>query len=128
MTISVRFDGVDHLIGLADGMAQSAKEIGPAVVPIVAASALRVEQVAKQFVPYKTGATRDSIGLDPKQPRLRGTAVEVDVGAETHYAPFLEHGTARMAPHAFLGPALDRATPDFVSALELVLAKHGPLR
>lgn len=44
------------------------------------------------------------------------TEGEVDVGAE--YGLDLELGTVNMAPRPFLGPAVERAWPEFVKAME----------
>lgn len=85
---------------------------------VVRASAQRVVATAQSFVPVDTGATRSSIHATTTQAGLAG--VEAEIGPTTHYAPFLEYGTVKMAPHAFMGPALDRETPAFVEALSQI--------
>jgi HK97 gp10 family phage protein len=72
-----------------------------------------IEGTGKQFAPVRTGQTRDSIGTDLAYDGLSSTT-----GPTTSYAPFLERGTSKMAPHAFMGPALDRHSPDFVKGVE----------
>lgn len=82
---------------------------------VVAKTAMDVAATAQRLVPVDTSATKNSIGVDTMP---GGLAAEV--GPTTHYAYWLEHGTTKMAPHAFMGPALDRHTPDFVQAMEQV--------
>lgn len=40
------------------------------------------------------------------------------VGTNTEYAPYLEFGTHRMAPRPFMGPAFERAKPEFEKGLK----------
>lgn len=84
---------------------------------IVRKTALDCETAAKQFCPVDTGATRNSIGTDMDTP------TKAVVGPTTEYAPYVEFGTYRQAPAAFMGPAVDRVTPDFISALEHLAAR-----
>ena len=79
---------------------------------IVRKTALDCEAIAKQFCPVDTGATMNSIGVDME------TATRAVVGPTTEYAPYLEFGTYKMAPRAFMGPAQDRVAPAFFTALE----------
>lgn len=81
---------------------------------VVRASAQRVVSTAQQLVPVDTGATKGSIHATTRQ---NGFDLEAQIGPTTEYAPYLEYGTVRMAPHAFMGPALDRETPGFVAAI-----------
>jgi HK97 gp10 family phage protein len=80
---------------------------------LVKRTAFAIEGTAKQFVPVDTGATKNSIGTDTAYSGLEAT-----IGPTTEYAPFLEEGTAKMAPYAFMGPAADRHSPDFVAGVE----------
>lgn len=77
-------------------------------------TALDVVATAQQLVPVDTGATKNSIGWDrADEPDI----LAVEIGPTTEYAPHLEFGTSRMAPHAFMGPALDRHTPGYMAAM-----------
>jgi HK97 gp10 family phage protein len=88
---------------------------------IVIKTAHDIEAYAKQAVPVDTGATRSSIGTDIiRNGAGAGYGVTAEIGAKTSYAPFLEGGTERMAPRAFMGPAFDRYVGPFYAALEAV--------
>lgn len=71
---------------------------------------------AQAFAPVDTGNLRNSISWE-----RRGLAGEF--GATADYALYVEEGTSRMAPHAFVGPAFDRQQPVFMTAIE-ALAKE----
>ena len=82
---------------------------------VVRKTAMDIVATAQQIVPVDTSATKQSIDADIDDDTLGAT-----IGPTTEYAPYLEHGTSRMPPHAFMGPALDRHTPEFVQAMEQV--------
>jgi HK97 gp10 family phage protein len=89
-------------------------------------TAFDVEATAKQFVPVDTAATKGSIfASDPGGNPLHDGSLVAEIGPTTEYSPYLEFGTSRMAPHAFMGPALDRHAPNFVEALKQ--AAQGPI-
>jgi HK97 gp10 family phage protein len=92
---------------------------GPAAVAAVRRvldrSAAAIERDAKAFCPVDTGFLRNSISRD-----VFGLTAEV--GASASYAAFVEYGTSRTAPRAFLGPAFDRNAPDFVEAVAAAAA------
>jgi len=67
---------------------------------------------AQAMAPVDTGALRASIGVDYD---LDGLGFEA--GPTVLYGKFVEEGTSRMAPHAYLGPAFDRNVPGVVAAL-----------
>lgn len=109
-------DGVEALNRVAVDLDQATRKVSKQVEQIVRASGQQLVRQAQQFAPVDTGALRTSIGVDVtgnRKDELTATA-----GPTVSYAPFLEHGTSRMAPHAFMGPALDRVAPDFAAALE----------
>lgn len=81
---------------------------------IIEDGATLIENSAKQYVPVRTGATRDSIGVD------MDSELAASIGPTTWYAPFLEYGTASRAPRAFMGPALDRHAEQIVAAFDTI--------
>jgi HK97 gp10 family phage protein len=65
------------------------------------------------FAPVDTGNLRNGIGVD-----YDGDGLGFEAGPTASYAPYVEWGTSRMAPHAFMGPAFDRNVPPFVAAVQ----------
>lgn len=65
-----------------------------------------------RFVP-PTGTTKRSISLDVKD-----SGLTAEVGATTHYAPYLEYGTRFMSAQPFVKPALDEQVPKFKSDMQ----------
>lgn len=104
---------VDELNSLAFDLGEAGVRATVGAAAVVQKTAQDVVATAQQLVPVDTSATKNSIGADPADSGL--TAV---IGPTTEYAHFLEYGTVNMPPYAFMGPALDRHTPDFVSAME----------
>lgn len=77
---------------------------------------------AKAFAPVDTGALRNSISSEVHYSAGSTTG---EFGPTVHYGEFVEDGTSRMAPRAYVGPAFDRNTPPFVSAMEAITGKLG---
>lgn len=99
---------------LAASFQTASGQIGTEAASAVRVTALSVERDAKVFAPVDTGFLRNSIGHDFHD---TDSAYEAEIGPTAEYAYFQEFGTSRMAPRAFLGPALDRNTPLFVEAM-----------
>lgn len=85
---------------------------------VVAKTAAGIEASAKQAAPVDTGALKNSIGAD-----ITAGGLHAEIGPTVHYAPYLEFGTARMAPRPFMGPAADKWQPLFEQAMEQVAEK-----
>jgi HK97 gp10 family phage protein len=66
---------------------------------------------AQAFAPVDTGNMRSGTTGE-----VRG--LEGEFGPTAEYAPYVEDGTSRMAPQAFVGPAFDRQQPGFVTAVQ----------
>ena len=79
----------------------------------VAKSAADVQRVSQGLAPVDTGALKNSIGFD-----LRESGLAAEIGPTVHYGAYVEFGTRRMAPHAYMGPALDIVGPSFAAAME----------
>lgn len=74
-----------------------------------------IEATAKTFVPVAEGALRDSIGVD------RPDVMTRVIGPSLYYGRFVEDGTSKMAPQAYMGPALDRHSADLATRLVKVV-------
>ena len=102
-----------QLNALAADLGAVGPRVGRLANQVIRKTALDVERDAKQLAPVDTGNLRNSIGSSVG---IGGLSAEISPTAE--YAVFVEYGTSRMAPQAFMGPALDRNTPSFVKAVE----------
>lgn len=69
---------------------------------------------AKQACPVDTGRLRASIQYTKK------SESSCTVGTNTSYAPFVEFGTYRMAPRAFLFPSFATTSKAFVEELKAI--------
>ena len=65
------------------------------------------------FAPVDTGNLRNSIGVD-----FDGDRLGFEAGPTANYGHYVEFGTSRQAPAAYMGPAFDRNVPPFVAAVE----------
>ena len=114
---SVWFEGIEKLTTLAFQVEAGAARVGAAGALVVRKTAADVERDAKAFAPVDTGALRNSISTT-----ISGSghslAIEAEIGPTVSYAVFQEYGTSRMAPHPYMGPAVERHTPPFVAAVE----------
>lgn len=66
--------------------------------------ALQVDRAAKGLCPVDTGRLRSSINNEIGQD---GDGLVAIIGTNVEYAPYVELGTSRMEPQAFLLPALE---------------------
>lgn len=103
----------DDLESLALTLKAASKGAVGSARTVVRTGAALIEGTAKQSAPVDTGATRNSIGSD-----FSGNAhfAQADIGPTTSYSPYLENGTSRMAPRPFMGPALEKHTPEIEAA------------
>lgn len=79
--------------------------------------ALDIEANAKQIAPVDTGNLKSSIGHSDLR-LLSVNHMVVDVGPTANYGQYVELGTSRQAPQAFMGPSADRFAPTFEKAME----------
>jgi HK97 gp10 family phage protein len=107
--VSVWFDGVDELNTIAADLGKAGFRAGPLAQVAIAKTAADIEADAKAFVPVDTGNLRNSIGRD-----VHGLTAEI--GPTANYGGFVEWGTSRMAPRAYMGPAFDRRAPGLKEA------------
>lgn len=105
--------GFEELNRIAADLSKAAAAAQYKAPLVVAKAAADVEAIAKSFCPVDTGFLRSSIGVDLDLP-----AAAAVIGPTAEYGPYVEFGTHRTAPQAFMGPALDRVSPSFVEAIE----------
>ncbi|GGM27136.1 hypothetical protein GCM10011608_09910 [Micromonospora sonchi] len=122
--VSVWVEGIDELNTVELRLRTAKGRVGAKGSEVVRRSALKVEEWAKLFVPVRFGHLKGSIGPPSFSGDGRHGAMEATISATANYARFVEWGTSRMAPRAFMGPALDRVSPDFAAA---VAAMADPL-
>jgi HK97 gp10 family phage protein len=107
---------LDDLNSLAADLHRSVANVGARGALVVRKSAHDIEATAKAFAPVDTGFLRSSIGADFTGDGRSGV-MEAVIGPTAEYGAHVEYGTARQAPQAYMGPALDRHAPDFERAL-----------
>jgi HK97 gp10 family phage protein len=76
-------------------------EAGKAVQEVIG----RVEDTGKAFAPVREGTLRDSISSETS---AGDGMVQGEAGPTARHGRFVEWGTYKDAPQAFMGPALDR--------------------
>ena len=108
----MKFD-VSELNTLAADLGKAPATVIKRATTVIKKTAYDIERDGKAFAPVDTGNLRSSISTT-----ARGLVAEIGPTAE--YAVFVEEGTSVHAPQAFMGPALDRNTPAFVSAMEKI--------
>lgn len=111
MIVTMKSVGLETLV--AD-LARAGIVVPARATKVIHEVARDIAATAKTFVPVREGTTRDSIGVD-------GSALAAEVGPTTFYARFLEDGTSKMPPQAFMGPALDRHGHELESGLARVM-------
>jgi HK97 gp10 family phage protein len=116
---SVYFDGAE-IQQLAGAFIKGAEGVGKMAQAAVRKTALDIEKNAKAIVPVDTGNLKSSIGHSDLRSVGTSGSIEAEVGPTANYGSYVEFGTSTMAPAAFMGPSLDRATPAFVKAMEIL--------
>ena len=87
---------------------------------VVFIAARNIEKKAKAIVPVDTGATKNSIFVDPGVP-----AMEQRIGPTTYYAPFIEFGTRHWAGVPFMIPSAESEAGPMRTALTQVYQRLG---
>lgn len=70
---------------------------------------------AQALAPVDTGNLKNSIGVD-----FDADEFGFEAGPTAEYGAYVELGTSRMAPQPYLLPAFDRASEQFVKAIETI--------
>lgn len=91
------------------------REALPLARAAIQKTAADIKREAQAFAPVgETGNLRSSITYETKS---LASSVEAEIGPSVHYGHYVEYGTSRMAPRAYLGPAFDRNVGQFEQAL-----------
>nr|WP_297424786.1 HK97-gp10 family putative phage morphogenesis protein [uncultured Actinotalea sp.] len=123
---SVWFDGADDLNRLSADLRGASDRVGRAAQQVIRKTTLDVERDAKAFAPVDTGMLRSSIGHSDLRRIGQYGVLEAEIGPSASYGAFVEFGTSRQAPQAYMGPALDRNAPAFVAAMEQLAGEVLP--
>ena len=121
---TVWFEGIDELNTITAELERANGRIGEKGAQVVRRSAAAVEALGKQFCPVDTGHLKGTIGASFEGDGRFG-AMTAEIGPTAHYGGYVEFGTRFMAPHAYMGPALDRVGPGFVAAAAAIADPFG---
>lgn len=92
------------------------KAVGSAVAQVstvVRKTAFDIERDAKIFAPVDTGNLRNSISTT-------AVALSAEIGPTAAYGAYVEYGTSRQAPAAYMGPAFDRHAHIMETAIGII--------
>lgn len=117
--VTIWFEGIDEMNTITAQLQSKNGRIGAQGSAVLRKSAFQVEALGKLFCPVDTGHLKGSIGTSfDGDGRFGGMSAEI--GPTAHYGGYVEWGTRYMAPHAYMGPALDRVGPSFVAAVAAI--------
>ena len=108
---------VSDLNRLTATIAELSSDLMPKIEIVTRKACADTKRDAQAFCPVDTGNLRASIGYDVTRD---GKSVAGEVGPTASYGGFVEFGTSRMAPHAYMGPAFDRHAGEYVQALTAI--------
>lgn len=105
-------------VGIAQ-LAVALHDAGPEAVEkaktVVSKSRHDVVAGAQAICPVDTGNLKNSIGVDFDEDGLGWEA-----GPTANYGAYVEYGTRRMAPQAYMGPSFDRVAAEVQPLLEQI--------
>lgn len=78
-----------------------------------------IQATAQQLVPVDTGNLKGSISSSPigQTRALRPGDMDAEIGPTASYGAYVEFGTSKHGPAAYMGPALDRHAYQLEAAL-----------
>lgn len=112
--------GAEDLNRLAIDLAAHAALAPAAARVAVRKTAADIKGTAQALCPVDTGNLRASITYETWELKAGARA---EIGPTANYGGFVERGTARMGPHAYLGPAFDRHAYQLVDAARAIAAR-----
>lgn len=111
---------VSEMNRLSADLGRVAAESLPLVRVVVQKVCADTKRDAQAFCPVDTGNLRNSISYETA---ARATGAWGEVGPTASYGRFVEEGTSRMGPHAYMGPAFDRNAINFEQAISRLADK-----
>jgi|SRR6185295_18409051 len=110
-------DGFDitEINRLTFDLTAAAASAAPKAGVAIRKTASDIEGTAKTLAPVDTGNLRNSIGISYGGDQI--LVLQAEIGPTADYGAFVEFGTSRMAPQAYMGPALDRHSHELDTAL-----------
>ncbi len=115
--VSIWFEDVEEMNTITADLEADQGSVGARGSAVIRRYALAVEGTAKLFCPVDTGHLKGSIGPPKYEGDGRYGAMSATITAAANYAAYVEFGTRNMPPQAFMGPALDRHTPQYIAAV-----------
>jgi len=119
--VTVKVEGVKELIKNVRAYQFIKKE---AIRIALVRGGFKVELAAKEMCPVDTGRLRSSIATDKSE--VQGFVVKV--GTNVKYAPYVEHGTKKMAAQPYLHPALFMFEGEIIKDIKVILKKDEHLK
>lgn len=95
---------------------RAVRATGPKVQLVVRKVAKDIVRDAKLLAPVDTGNLKNSITHSDLRSIGYGGG-EVEIGPTANYGYYMEHGTSRVAPQPFMGPAADNNVGNFEQAM-----------
>lgn len=118
--IRIEFDA-SQVNRFAATLERAAGPAGALASAAIRKTAFAVERDAKAFCPVDTGNLRNSISTTTTGDG-RFKTMTAEIGPTADYGIYVELGTSRMAPEAYLGPAFDRHAHELQDALYAIAA------
>lgn len=89
-------------------------KLRPMVVVATAKATIDTANGARELAPVDTGYLRAAITTATG---VSGSTVWGEVTAGAEYAPYVEHGTSRMAPQPYMSPSFEKNSAKWLQAL-----------
>lgn len=102
---------------LTADLSKAPRNVGNGAQVVVRKSLVDGVAAAKNRVPVDTGNLKGSIGHSDLRTVGSTGSIGGEFGPTAEYGPYVEHGTSRMAPQPFMGPAADHIAPGFEQAM-----------
>jgi len=107
---------ISQVEGLWSDLGQASQRTVERAKLVIKKTAADIEANAKAIAPVDTGNLKNSIGHSDLR-MLSAASLQVEIGPTAEYGLFVEVGTSRMAPRAYMGPSLDRYSGPFEDAV-----------